>query len=65
MNHKRKKKSKKLMVFKHTYEMRFDGDNANILKDIFTKYKKNLPVDIEKDKILMAMKGKRKIRQLL
>ena len=62
---KKKKVRKRLNVFKHTYEMRFDGDNADELRKYFRKYKNGLPDCIDKDTILMAIKGKRKIRQLL
>lgn len=63
-NTKKKRKSR-LCVFKHTYEMRFDGDNANELRGYFKRYKNGLPRCIDKDSIMMAIKGKRKIRQLL
>ena len=61
----KKNKFDRLLVFKHTYEMRFDGDNAELLRNYFNIYKEKLSVCFVKDKIMLAMKGKRKIRQLL
>ena len=52
-------------IFKHTYEIRFDGENADELRKYFRIYKNGFSHCIDKDTILMAIKAKRKITQFL